>query len=426
MQKAEVVFDALHSLGTRKLPLRRVFRLLFNPSIYLEPGNQVPTPLLERLKTQRFRWGQNSAWDRLVHDAIVRILACYGSGHDGEFVHGLRSGTGIHSALKAARAIGQGAQWMGVWHFQELPNLTPSRIDGILDQRVKDRRFRDLIIHYVNCFPQPEVGPRNLFTQSLLPGDLHGICQHLALQDMDFHLASLAATTIGPRKAGREWIRSTLRFVRYMNWLLAAGNGTEEMARRWSTEFSALAQANSQGPGNSFAGLKEVSNLRSSRNFLGYDIAVSEKGKVSLRLPEKQAAEIRRPFQAYGKPASRGERTPLPDKVICDLYSQEFAAIDQFYALVENRRLLGKLQKVLRSSMLRTLAQKHKCRVSQVPKHACLQETDSNLMRKVEGTQFQVNWIDDVRWFDPKQTLVGEPCAMKVACTVRREAQRRS
>lgn len=423
MQKAEVVFDALHSLGTRKLPLQRVYRQLFNPLIYPEPENRVPTPLIEELKTQRFRWGQDTTRDRLVKTALGRILTWYGSGRDGKYVHGLRFGTGIHSALKTAKAIAQNARWIGIWNLRELPGLGACRIDSILEKKVEDKRFKDLLRHYFRNCPQPAEGPRNLFSQSFFPEGLHGICQHFGLQELDLHLASLAATSSAPRRANRIRPQTSLRYVRYMNWLMAAGNGSEEEAESWSKEISTLALAFTEGLEHSFAGMQEVGQFQSSKSFLGYGLTVTDAGKVSLRLTEEQIAKLRKPFQMHGKPASRGERTPMPDKVICDLYSQEFSAIDQFYALAENRRALVSLQRTLHSSMMRTLAQKHKCRVSEVSRRTGMPGTGKGPLQRVDKTKFQVKWIEDVRWNDPERTLVGEPCAVKVARTVRREAQ---
>jgi hypothetical protein len=422
MQKADVVFDALQSLGTKNLPLLRAYRLLFNPCTYFPHGGQDLTLLIQDLRAQRFRWGRNSDHDDLVHGALVRILTAYLSGRDGLYVHGLRSGTGIHTTLRAARAIAQNAQWLGVWHLRNLPALLPNRVDGLFFDTVKDKRFRDLLAHFLRFRPHPEEAPRRLITQSWLPAGLHGVCQHLTLRELDLHMADLASNTGTLSMPEGDGNRSSLRFVRYMNWILVAGNGSRDEALRWSREIKALVHCSAAVSTDDLASLQPVDRLRRSVAFLGYELTVTESGKVVLRLSDRQAAMIRRPFLALGKAASRGERTQLPDSEICKLFTQEFGAFDQFYALAENRRLLSSVQETLRSSMWRTLAHKHKCRVSTVARDQRLRSRGYSLIRKVGKTQFQVKWIDDVRWNDPKQTLVGEPCAVKVACTVRREA----
>ena len=401
--------------------MRRAYRLLFNPHIYSSPADQRLTCLIQDLKTQRFRWGRESARDDLVRSALVRILTPYVSGQDGKHIHGLRTDTGIHSVLKAARVIAQNAQWLGIWHLRNLPALRPGRIAALFAGTVEDRRFLDLLFHFLKCQPQPETTPRSLITQSWIPTSLHGVCHHRALQELDLHVASLASAAESSRRVGRDGIPSSLRHVRYMNWLLAAGNGPKDEAARWSREISTLVQGFSLPTGDGFEGLQDVARIRTPMRFLGYDLAIAPTGKVSLRLSARLAAEMCRPFQAHGKPASRGERAQLPDAAICDLYAREFGAFAQFYALAENRRLLGGVQETLRSSMWRTLAQKHKCRVSDVAGDAGLQSKGQILVQKVGKTQFQVNRIDDVKWVDPKRMLVGEPCAVKVACTVRRE-----
>ncbi len=423
MQKAEVVLDALHTLGTKNRPLQRGYRLLFNPHMYPCPADQRVTSLIENLKTQRFRWGQEPGRDELVHTILVRILTHYAAGRDGKYIHGLRPGTGIHSALKAARVIVPKAQWLGIWHLRNLPALRPDRIDALLAGKVEDRRFRDLLFHFLAHHPQPLAGPENLLTQAWLPTSLHGVCQHLALQELDQHLTGLAAAAGSTKAVGPSGFLPPLRYARYMNWLLVTGNGSREEASQWSKEISALAQGVSDSLPQKFTGLQEVTRPMAPMGYLGYELSVGEMGSVALRLSQRQAAEMQRIFQERGKPASRGERTRLPDKAICDLYDREFSAFAQFYALAENRRLLGSVQKTLRSSLWRTLAQKHKCRVSDVALRPGWQNSAPHLLQKEGKTRFQVQWIDDVQRIDPKQTLVGEPCAMKVACTVRREAR---
>ena len=422
MQKADVVFDALQSLGTKNLPLMRAYRLLFNPCMYLPHQSKDLTLLIQDLKTQRFRWGRDSDQDDLVHGALVRILTEYLSGRDGQYVHGLRCGTGIHSTLRAAKAICRNAQWLGVWHIRNLPDLRANRVDGLFLDTVKDKRFRDLLAHFLRFRPHPEEAPEHLITQSWHPAGLHGVCQHLALRELDLHLADMASNTMTMSTAEGDGNRSSLRFVRYMNWILVAGNGSQEEALRWTKEINALVHCFAEFSTDDHANLQSVDRLRQPVSFLGYEFTVTVSRRVVLRISDGLAAKMRRPFLVLGKPSSRGERTQLPDSEICELFTQEFKAFDQFYALAENRRLLNSVQETLRSSMWRTLAHKHKCRVSTVARDKNLRSKGYSLIRKVGKTQFQVNWIDDVKWNDPKQTLVGEPCAVKVACTVRREA----
>ena len=422
MQKAEVVFDALQSLGTKNLPLVRAYRLLFNPCMYLPHKGQDLTLLIQDMRTQRFRWGRDSIHDELVHTALVQILTEYISGRDGPYVHGLRSGTGIHSALRAARVVARNAQWLGVWHLRNLPALQPDRVDGLFLNTVEDKRFRELLARFLKINPDPEETPQCLLTQSWLPAGLHGVCQHLALRELDLHLADLASNSRPSTFANGDGNPSSFRFVRYMNWILVAGSGSRDEASRWSREINALVQCYAEVPTDVFASLRPMDRHRKPVAFLGYELAVTESGNLVLRVSDRQAAKMRRPFLVLGKPASRGERTQLSDREICELFTQEYAAFDQFYALAENRRLLSSVQETLRSSMWRTLAHKHKCRVSTVARDRSLRSRGHSLIRKVGKTQFQVNWIDDVKWNDPTQTLVGEPCAVKVACTVRREA----
>ena len=131
--------------------------------------------------------------------------------------------------------------------------------------------------------------------------------------------------------------------------------------------------------------------------------------------------QVCRPFLRKGKPVSLGDRTQFGDERIWDIYTAEFDAVSQYYTLAENRHRLRSFRWALRSSLYRTLAQKHKCHISEVVRKQNRQRS-GGLVQAIAKTQFQVRWIDDVQWRDPQQVRAGEPCAVKVACTVRREA----
>lgn len=418
MQTAAALLDALHSLGQKGIPLQRVYRLLYNSQLLamgLDATAQREIPgLIQALRQQRFRWGRNQRQDFIASRGVSLILSAYAAAQDAPYVHGLRADTGIHSALKASKFALKHARWL--WSLRLIPHATnPSaQTASLLANWVADGRFRELAARYFKAYPQPEPASHAALSQTLSPDSLYGLLCHLALRRLDAYLTETASRT----PAGH------LRFVRHMNGLLVAWTGDAEKTEQFKREIKAVLHGQGLGIGSeSSAKRLHATQEATYCEFLGYEMAISPHA-ATLRMPRQRLTQIHRAYMARGKPISRGERVALPDSAICALYAQEFGAVDQYYALAENRHLLRGVQRTMRSSLLRTLAHKHKCRVSDATRYLSRVRAaeDHALLDNIGKTQFQVKWIDDVQWRDPRQTPAGEPCAVKVARTVRREA----
>lgn len=113
-------------------------------------------------------------------------------------------------------------------------------------------------------------------------------------------------------------------------------------------------------------------------HFLGYDIAVTQcdtkitgnkrsvNGGIALRVPASFIRERCRRYMKNGKPIHRTERTHETDYSIVCQYQSEYGGYVQYYQLADNIAWLSKLQGVMRLSLLKTLAHKHKTSVAKV------------------------------------------------------------
>lgn len=433
MQNADAVLDALHSLGQKRIPLQRAYRLLYNPHLYAPVSGHTGhlAALIRDLRTQHFRWGRKPWQDNRVRQVLIRILGTYLGAQDTPYVHGLRPGTGLHSALRASRAILADAQWLCIPDLQPQTAGTATGVRPLLAGRIADSRFADLVVRYFDAYPYPRLAAQSLMSGAARPDSLHGLMCHLALQSLDTDLADMVHILARPgrsrtRGAADRHPAGRIRCVRYMNRLLVTMSGLPEDTGRWGQELKALLHGHAllAEP----LSLVDLGQAQARPEFLGHELGSSAIQAPSLYMSERLRAAICQPFLRRGKPASRGERTGLPDEVIWTRYAGEYRAVDQYYALAENRHRLRRVQHTLRSSLWRTLAQKHKCHVNDIVQQppGAGGATDKALLGRVPGTQYQVKWIDDVQWRDPKQVQAGEPCAVKVACTVRRETPRRT
>ena len=423
MQSAAAVQDALLTLGCKRQPLQRAYRLLFNPNLHrqfttVHPRPVLP-PLIDALRAQTFRWGGDVVQDRALAEVLAGIIGVWLTGRGPGFVHGLAPGTGLHSALRAARALVAGQQWVA---SIAVPTSDPG--SGLqprpkLSHMVRDGRFTELLHRYFDAYPVADPESSTVFSGVLQPESLHGVCAQLALTDLDDHLES-TRTALKRRRDG-----TVLKSLRYSNALLLAASGSRDTAAALLAEVTAVLRGLTGGdaPGGReprWIPWGEGADVR----FLGYRMQSREDGSVCLRSSPELMRKAARPFQRRGKPAERGDRTFLDDHRIGGLYAEEFEAVRQYYALAEDRGSLRGFQQTLKASWARTLAHKHRCRVNAVldPQGGHLAARQGNWLAKIPGTDYRANRIEDVCIREREQVRAGEPCAVKVARTVRREA----
>lgn len=112
--------------------------------------------------------------------------------------------------------------------------------------------------------------------------------------------------------------------------------------------------------------------------FLGYDISVTQcntkiggtrrsvNGGIALRMPASFVAERSRFYMRDGKAIHRMERTHSSDYSIICQYQAEYRGFVQYYQLADNVAWLNSLHWVMRTSLLKTLAHKHKSSVAKM------------------------------------------------------------
>jgi hypothetical protein len=111
--------------------------------------------------------------------------------------------------------------------------------------------------------------------------------------------------------------------------------------------------------------------------FLGYEIAIcqaddkltatkwsrSVNGRIELRVPIHVIEDNCGRYMAHGKPIHRMELTNQSDFAIMEQFQWKYRGLVQYYALAVNIAWLNKLRWVMRTSLLKTLAHKHKSSV---------------------------------------------------------------
>ena len=423
MQSATAVLNAIVTMGSKRMRLKRAYRLLFNPNLYRHLSSvhaQVALPeLIQKLRTQTFRWGQDQNHDQAVIHVMCGLTTSWLSGRNPDFVHGLVHPSGLHSALKAARTALKSQQWVASIDLPYAALLSNGVWKKAMSRVVRDGRFIELWSRYFDTYPEPSPEVSMVLSGVIQPHTPHGVCTQLSYTDLDDHLE---ATRLA-------WNQSRdhrqLKCLRYSNALLLSISGDRESAENLVAEVSAILHGYVGAEPES----RDAAKLKpwipgTEVEFLGYRLCHRPGGLASLRTAPQVIRKVSRPFQRAGKSEGRGDRAFLDDEQITDLFSGECEAVHQFYALAEDRNPLRGFRQTLKGSWARTMAHKHRCSVNAVlgRSNRSVAGVPLDWLPKDSGPHYRANRIDDVQVWDRDQVRTGEPCAVKVACTVRREA----
>lgn len=117
--------------------------------------------------------------------------------------------------------------------------------------------------------------------------------------------------------------------------------------------------------------------------FLSYDITVQHRddkisrggrihratnGKIALRVPPSVIKQKCTPYLTRGQPAHLPSLMNLSDYSVVSLYGAQYRGIVQYYLLASNVWRLNRVQWVMSTSMLKTLAAKHRSSVTKMAK----------------------------------------------------------
>jgi len=120
------------------------------------------------------------------------------------------------------------------------------------------------------------------------------------------------------------------------------------------------------------AGKTLITHARTqAASFLGYQITVQHSrdrpavnGVVRLRVPRPVIKAKCAPYLKHGKPERRAELMNLPDSLIISTFGAEYRGIVQYYLLASDVWRLARLRWAAETSLLKTLAARHRSTVS--------------------------------------------------------------
>jgi group II intron reverse transcriptase/maturase len=356
--------------------------------------------------------------DKLVGEVIRLILeAIYEPRFSGRS-HGFRKGRGCHTALRKIQETWTGTVWFIEGDISDcFGSFSHEILLGILAEKIRDNRFLRLIRNMLKAGYLEDWEYHDTLSGVPQGGVVSPILSNIYLDKLDKFVEQelIPQYTRGARRKGNpEYDRTAVRLAR------ARQSGDRAAARDLARRLRALPSKDPADPGYrrlqyiryaddhilGFIGpkaeaeqikarlagfLRETLGLELNASktlithgrttparFLGYDIIVQHcdtkrtggrraaNGKIALRVPPDVVKAQCARYRQHGKPWHRPRLLNLDDYDIVRIYGTEYAGVVNYYLLAQDVWRLHTLHWHALTSMLKTLAARHRSSVTKM------------------------------------------------------------
>lgn len=461
MRNAKTILTVIQTRGSQKLPLERLYKLLYNKELYLlaysklYPNSGAMTKgandetvdgmsmkkiekLIDDVRHERYKWNATRrvyipkkdgkqrplgipTWsDKLLQEVIRMILEAYYEPQFSKSSHGFRPQRGCHTALSEIQT------WKGTKWFVEgdiskyFDTIDHDVLLKVLSKNIMDNRFLRLIDNLLKAGYLEDWKFNKTISGTPQGGVISPLLANIYLNQFDNWVETVLIPkyTKGKRQksnpeynkfnhriavcqANRDFLTARklkierrnfpsidtkntdyrrLRYVRYADDFILGFTGSKQEAEEIKAEIGEWIKANLK------LNLSQEKTLitHASTNFarfLGYDIKVQRvddyvdptgrrgaNGVIALFVPssviEKKCAD----YMRKGKPMHIGKLLHDDDFSIVQRFGAEYRGMVQYYLMAQNVSWLYKLHWIMQSSLLKTLAYKHKTTVGKMKK----------------------------------------------------------
>jgi group II intron reverse transcriptase/maturase len=352
--------------------------------------------------------------DKLLQEVLRSILEAYYEPQFSDRSHGFRPARGCHTALSEIYYTWKGVAWFIEGDIKGcFDNIGHKTLMSIIREKIHDGRFTKLIEQLLEAGYLEEWDYRPTLSGTPQGGVISPILANIYLDRLDRFVASdlIPNFTKGGkrRQPNPEYVRLMSRARR----LIAKGEIRRAKELRRATKHLPSIDPNDPtyrhlwyiryaddfllgfvGPKLEAEAIKDqvkefvrdhlklelsdektlITHARTEKaRFLGYDIstAVSRSrrranGQIELRLPPNTLEGLCAQYMEHSKPIHRKPLTHDNDFTIVARYGSEYRGYYQYYALARNVAWMQRLGWVMRTSLLKTLACKHKSTVGKM------------------------------------------------------------
>lgn len=356
--------------------------------------------------------------DKLVQEVVRLIFEAYYEPQFSDSSHGFRPKRGCHTALTVINRTWQGTKWFIEGDIRGcFDNIDHKILMSILGEKIQDNRFLRLIENLLKAGYCEQWKYHSTLSGTPQGAIVSPILANIYLDKLDKFVEQILIPkyTLGKRRAENPEYSKLQKLAWYFR-----KNGQIEKARQLEIQYQTMPSKDVRDPRYKrlsyvryaddfllgFIGSKDEAkeikekiqtflalNLKLELSaektlitngtseaaiFLGYEILVqysdtkhtngrrSVNGIIGLRIPANFVGEKCALYMRNGKPIHRTELINDDDFTIVNIYQSEYRGYVQFYSQAQNIAWLSKLRWVMWSSLMKTLACKHKTSVAKI------------------------------------------------------------
>jgi group II intron reverse transcriptase/maturase len=356
--------------------------------------------------------------DKLVGEVVRLLLEAYYEPTFSDRSHGFRPGRGCHTALREVAKTWTGTTWFIEGDVSDCFGSFDHQIMlSTLAEKIHDNRFLRLLRNMLTAgyledwvwnATMSGVPQGGVISPVMSNIYLHRLDQFVEtvlipeytrgrIRRQDTAYARVRAARDRAHKRGdraqaralRQQLRGMpsgnprdpgfrrLQYIRYADDTLLGFAGPKAEAEEIKARLAAFLHDDLKLELSADKTLITHARTRAAK-FLGYEITVlhndrkvtrgkrSANGTISLRVPISVIKAKTAPYLTHGKPERRSQLINDDDHTIVATYAAEYRGIVQYYLLAGNVNRLYRLHWVMETSLLKTLANKHRSSVSKM------------------------------------------------------------